>query len=127
MTDTSKEAVERAICNPIIRMVNRGGIPNLDACGLMIDTARTLLAEREALQAQLNSPAHAAKVLLGGIELKYQDIGDGWRPEMSIVELVRDLDGYSKCMPSAHRAQNVMAQAAKIIRAIADTPKGEDT
>ncbi len=67
MTDTSKEAVERAICNPIIRMVDRGGSPSLDACGLMIDTARALLAERDALQAQLNDPAHAARVLGGAI------------------------------------------------------------
>lgn len=50
-TDTSREAVERAICNPIIEMVNTGRSPTLDGCGAIIDTTRDLLAERDALTA----------------------------------------------------------------------------
>ena len=58
--------------------------------------------------------AEAAKVA----DLRFQDIGGGFRPPMPVDALIRDLEGYSKCMPSAHRAQNVMAQAAKLIRAM---------
>lgn len=92
MIDTSKEAVDISICNPIIRIVHCGVSPSLDDCGMMIDVARALLAERDALQAQLNDPAHAAKVLLDNCpnpifdELKYQMIGEFSQTERYINE-----------------------------------------
>lgn len=58
--DTSKEAVERIICDPIIRMVNRGGRPTLDECGAIIDTARALVSERDQLRRELEEARHAA-------------------------------------------------------------------
>lgn len=61
------------------------------------------------------------------LDLRFQDIGTGYRPPMQVLALLRDLEGYSKCMPCHHRAQNVMAQAAKLLRALSDTPDaGED-
>lgn len=45
--DTSATAVEGAICSPIIAMVNSGGSPSLDECGVMIDMARALVTERD--------------------------------------------------------------------------------
>jgi hypothetical protein len=78
MTDTSKEAVERVICAPIIRMVDRGGQPTLDGCAAIIDTARALAAERDALRAQLQAARdealeEAAKIVVdeGKEALKY--------------------------------------------------------
>lgn len=50
--DTSKEGVEAAICNPIIRMVNTGASPSLDQCGELIDTARALYDQLEAVTAE---------------------------------------------------------------------------
>lgn len=58
--DTSTEAVERVICAPIIRMVDRGGQPTLDGCAAIIDTSRALLAERDTLAAQLAEARNAA-------------------------------------------------------------------
>lgn len=50
--------------------------------------------------------------------LTFQDIGDGRRPPMPFEALLRDLEGYSQIMPSKARAQNVMRQAAKLLRAL---------
>lgn len=64
MTDTSKEAVERVICAPIIRMVDRGGQPTLDGCAAIIDTARALLSERDALRAQMQAARDAQEGII---------------------------------------------------------------
>lgn len=85
MTDTSKEAVER-----LATIEESGG----GTCDLQFTeyapTIRALLAERDALQSQLNSPAHAAKMLLDNCpnpifdELKYQMMGEfNWSREIS--------------------------------------------
>ena len=74
MTDTSKEAVERVICDPSIRMVDRGGQPTLDGCAAIIDTARALLSERDALRAQLQAARdEALEEAAKAVEWKYQD------------------------------------------------------
>lgn len=51
-------------------------------------------------------------------ELTFQDIGGGRRPPMPFEALLRDLEQYSQIMPSKARAQNVMRQAAKLLRAL---------
>lgn len=53
MTDTTPEAVERNICNPIISHVHDGRGLSEKRCGKIIDTARALVAENERLRADL--------------------------------------------------------------------------
>jgi len=50
--DTSAEAVERNICSVMINQVGFGDYPDEKDAALLIGTARTLLAEREALKAE---------------------------------------------------------------------------
>ncbi len=71
-TDTSAEAVERVICNPIIAMVNTGRSPSLDGCGAIIDVARSLVADRDALAAELDA-ANARRNALSKTILKFKD------------------------------------------------------
>ncbi len=54
------------------------------------------------------------------VDLRYQDIGHGYRPPMDVPNLIASLNNYSQIMPDFHRAQNVMAQAAKLLRALAE-------
>ncbi len=59
MADTTPEAVERNICNPIISHVHDGRGLSEKRCGEIIDTARALVAENERLRADL---ANAVRV-----------------------------------------------------------------
>ena len=78
MTDTSKPSVEKTICNPIIRMVDTGRSPNLNECGDIIDTARALSAERDALRQQVADisaqPEMVAEVRADAIRKAMDDV-----------------------------------------------------
>lgn len=61
-----RESVERNICAPIIRMVNRGGQPTLDGCAMIIDTARALLDAKEAAEAERDRLREALRSMADG-------------------------------------------------------------
>lgn len=52
------------------------------------------------------------------IGLQYQDIGNGQgQPPLNVENLIAQLESYSTCMPAPHRAQHIMAEAARLLRA----------
>lgn len=53
MTDTSKKAVERDVCQPIISYVSDGRMISEDKLAGIIDIARTLQVERDRLSLAL--------------------------------------------------------------------------
>ena len=92
------------------------------AANLALQEKLAAEAERNALRQQLHDARDKAlEEAAESAGIKFQDIGEGYRPKMAADALIRDIDGYSKCMPSPHRAQNVMAQAAKLLRALKGT------
>jgi phage-related minor tail protein len=53
MTDTSRKAVERDVCGPIISYVDSGSMMSEKTLSGILDTVRTLVKERDAMSSTL--------------------------------------------------------------------------